>query len=73
MSDDEEYVLYRDRPEWKDVVPLNIEHDEDSVIRIAYSETFEDCYGYLRAVLRSGELSERVFEVHDYTFLASLK
>ncbi|XP_003740276.1 protein farnesyltransferase/geranylgeranyltransferase type-1 subunit alpha [Galendromus occidentalis] len=63
MSSDEDHVLYKDRSDWADVKPLDIETDKDSVINIAYSETFRDCYGYLRAVLKSGELSERVFEL----------
>lgn len=55
--------LYRDRPEWSDVTPEDIEQAADDVLRISYTEIFRDCFGYLRAVIKSGELSERVFEV----------
>ena len=63
MSSDEDHVLFKDRSDWRDVKPLDIEQYPDSVVKIAYSESFKDCYGYLRAVLKSGELSERVFDV----------
>lgn len=35
--DDQTWVFYRDRPEWKDVEPLPQEGDE-TVVAIAYSQ-----------------------------------
>ncbi|OQR75929.1 protein farnesyltransferase/geranylgeranyltransferase type-1 subunit alpha-like [Tropilaelaps mercedesae] len=55
--------LYRDRPEWQDVKPERIDQLSDGVLKISYTEAFKDCFGYLCAVIKSEELSERVFEL----------
>lgn len=58
--------LYQDRPEWADVTPDFLDQTDDDVLRISYTESFRDCFGYLRAVIKTGELSERVFEVRNH-------
>lgn len=55
--------LYRDKPEWADVQPLELDEGAEPVVKIAYTESFKDAFGYLRAVLKTGELSERVFQL----------
>lgn len=60
--------LYRERSEWQDVTPEDFDQQSDDVLKISYTETFRDCFGYLRAVIKSGELSERVFEVSNVNF-----
>lgn len=58
-----EYVLYRNRKEWRDVTPIPQDDGEEPVVSIAYTETYEDCYDYFRAVLKNKEISERALEI----------
>lgn len=36
-ENDSGYVLFKDRPEWKDVVPIK-QDDEDQIVAIHYTE-----------------------------------
>ncbi|KAL3097600.1 hypothetical protein niasHT_023400 [Heterodera trifolii] len=56
-------LLYRDRPEWRDVTPIYNSAEENAVVRIATSEEFDDAFAYLRAVMNANELSERTLEL----------
>ncbi|XP_066598441.1 protein farnesyltransferase/geranylgeranyltransferase type-1 subunit alpha [Prorops nasuta] len=69
-SDDElngdrsdEWVYYRDRKEWSDVTPLSQDDTPNPIVAIAYSVKFKDAYDYFRAILKSGEKSERTLQL----------
>jgi len=51
---------YSQRSEWKDVNPIYLNDAETAVVNIAYSDRFREVFAYFRAILNSGEKSDRV-------------
>ncbi|KAF7344501.1 hypothetical protein MSAN_01932000 [Mycena sanguinolenta] len=58
--------LYSTRPEWADVVPIPQYEKANPLAPILYSEEYKDATDYLRAVVKSGEKSERVLQLTEH-------
>jgi protein farnesyltransferase/geranylgeranyltransferase type-1 subunit alpha len=56
-----DYVMYKDRPEWSDVQPVKEFTSKVEILKIDYDEITEDANDYFRAVLKTGEISERSY------------
>ncbi|KAJ6504789.1 hypothetical protein C8R47DRAFT_158472 [Mycena vitilis] len=59
-------VLYAARPEWSDVEPVEQYEKANPLAPILYSEEYKDATNYLRAVVKTGEKSERVLQLTEH-------
>jgi len=58
-SSDEDYVFFKDNPDFSDVIPIPQDDGPRPVVQIAYSDAFKDAYDYFRAIYATNELSRR--------------
>jgi len=58
-TNDVVYVPFKERLEWKDVIPIKQDDGPSPVCKIAYTAQFEETMDYFRAILHSDERSER--------------
>eukprot|EP00659_Diplonema_papillatum_P022216 gene22216-34092_t len=67
MEDDSDYDedvdTDFDPSEWEDVEPVPQHDSENPVVAIAYTDYFVEVHSYLRAVIKSGEMSSRVYRL----------
>jgi protein farnesyltransferase/geranylgeranyltransferase type-1 subunit alpha len=56
-------TLYASRADWSDVVPVEQDDGPNPACPIAYTDDFKDCMNYFRAIIRSQEMSQRVFDL----------
>ena len=65
-SSDEEidYKMYKDRKEWKDIIPTNVEDNcKFKVVKICYSDEFRDVFDYFRTIC---EMVNHFFSFLEY-------
>jgi len=63
MVDEINWIPHSKRPEWKDVIPIYLTDEENSAVRIAYSEKFGETFAFVRAILQTDEKSPRAFDL----------
>jgi len=56
-------VPYSARADWKDVQGIPQDEGPNPVARIAYTDRFVDVFDYFRAIVASGEVSQRALEL----------
>ncbi|XP_065216651.1 protein farnesyltransferase/geranylgeranyltransferase type-1 subunit alpha [Planococcus citri] len=59
----EEWIPYKDRPDWSDIQPIAQNDGPFPVVAIAYPDKYRDVYDYFRGVFVIGEKSERVLRL----------
>lgn len=57
------FVAYSNRSEWIDVKPIPQDEGEHPIVKINYSDNFREVFDYLRACMKSNEISERALHL----------
>lgn len=57
------FVPHSAREEWRDVQGIPQDEGPNPVARIAYTDKFADVFNYFRAIVASGEVSQRALEL----------
>ncbi|OTF82001.1 hypothetical protein BLA29_008839, partial [Euroglyphus maynei] len=64
-DDYNDFIMYKDRPEWSDIVPLKQNDGHHLVVSISYQPQFEDTYNYFRAIMAREEISDRALQLTE--------
>ncbi|KAJ7064930.1 hypothetical protein C8F01DRAFT_1128787 [Mycena amicta] len=59
-------TTYSARPEWSDVVPVGQYEKANPLAPILYTDEYKEATDYLRAIVQSGEKSERVLQLTEH-------
>ncbi|KAI0280204.1 protein prenylyltransferase [Russula aff. rugulosa BPL654] len=59
------HVLYAERPEWSDVVPIPQYENLQPLAPIFYSPEYKDATDYFRGIIKAGEKSLRVLQLTE--------
>ncbi|OHT08932.1 Protein farnesyltransferase/geranylgeranyltransferase type-1 subunit alpha [Tritrichomonas foetus] len=66
LSEEEEFRLYREIPEWSDITPIEIsDAPEGEPFHILYNQTYKDLFGYFSALLQKDEISKRALSITE--------
>ncbi|TPX56111.1 hypothetical protein PhCBS80983_g04786 [Powellomyces hirtus] len=65
-SDDDDDLLFSDRPEWADVTPVPQDDGPNPLVPIAYAPNYADAMSYFRAVLATTDRSKRVLDLTEF-------
>lgn len=65
VDDTTEHVLYAERPEWADLVPVAQYENIQPLAPIFYSPEYKDATDYFRGVVKIGEKSQRVLQLTE--------
>lgn len=71
-DEDVDYVMYRNRQDWRDVIPSDPEQGSTfKVVKICYSDEFKDCFDYFRTICEkvSAIVFILVFYLEVYLYL----
>ncbi|KAH0795950.1 protein prenylyltransferase [Histomonas meleagridis] len=64
-KENEQKILYKDLPEWKDVTPLPLPQVEGDAFYINYTPEYVDLFGYFLALVEKNEISERGIQIAE--------
>ncbi|KAH9963002.1 hypothetical protein BC827DRAFT_1369967 [Russula dissimulans] len=60
-----DHVLFAERPEWSDVLPISQYENIQPLAPIFYSPEYKDATEYFRAIVKTGEKSPRVLQLTE--------
>ncbi|GAA6012890.1 hypothetical protein JCM10207_008367 [Rhodosporidiobolus poonsookiae] len=65
QADEEEWITWSQRDDWKDIVPVPQADAPNCLVPIAYDELYRESMDYFRAMVQTGERSQRTLELTE--------